>query len=369
MDEHDLWTLGQAPLGPAGTPRPVGDVLRRGTGLRRRAAAARASAAVVMVGLVAGVGVLAARPGQEADVVVGPDRPDVQDLPTMPPQFCDPPSGPATLDEMDGLRLIPNYLPDGVEFTGVDPARERMDGCAEVDPALVLRLEGTDGTLAAEMVLEGPFSAPYPGGDEITLEPTDLRGREASRVRTGVPDATFLGFAWTEVDGASWLLTAHGADEATVRAVAEALELEAAPIDADPVAVLPDDAMPDGYAATWQARGLPVVEGPERLVWQLVINPPAPEGCTITISTTRREAPPGEMSAAGPGVRADDRVAVRGTEGFAIEEGGIVVLDWQETPGVVGRLMCNGDIDEAVRVADSLEEVEPDDPRIQPGPG
>ena len=50
-----------------------------------------------------------------------------------------------------------------------------------------------------------------------------------------------------------------------------------------------------------------------------------------------------------------------------IEEHGQVFLDWQEAPGVVGSLRCGGDVDTAVRIADSLVEVEPDDPRIVTG--
>ena len=43
------------------------------------------------------------------------------------------------------------------------------------------------------------------------------------------------------------------------------------------------------------------------------------------------------------------------------------MLDWQEAPGVVGSLVCRGDLETVVRVADSLVEVEPDDPRIVTG--
>ena len=71
-----------------------------------------------------------------------------------------------------------------------------------------------------------------------------------------------------------------------------------------------------------------------------------------------------------PGSRSRAGVAVRGAEtGFAIEEHGQVYLDWQEAPGVVGSLRCSGDLTTAVEVADSLVEVGPDDPRIDPGTG
>lgn len=91
---------------------------------------------------------------------------------------------------------------------------------------------------------------------------------------------------------------------------------------------------------------------------------PVPAGCEITISTTHRQAPPGGMFSAMPGIRPYHEVPVRGTEGFATEQHGEVFLDWQEAPGVVGSLRCAGGVDAAVQIADSLAEVDLGDPRV-----
>jgi hypothetical protein len=363
MDEHDLQTLGREPLGPAGRARPVEDVLRRGRGLRRRVAVARATAAVVALALVAGAGALATRSGRQPDVMMNPGE---RDLPVKV-EFCDPlPPEPVPADELDGMRLIPTALPDGIAVDGARPVRQGRGNCVDVDPALVLRADGGDRTVEAEITLEGPFGEPFRGGDDVALEPTQLRGRDAARTYDPTAPESYAGFTWTESDGASWLLTGVGVDDATLRGVAEALELQGQPPDGESAAALPDNAVPDGFDVTWQAPGLPAVEGPTQLKWVVTTTPPFPPGCQLTIATTTRQAPPGRLFRAGPGTRAS-QVEVRGRPGFAVEEHGQVVLDWQEAPGVVGSLVCRGDLETVVRVADSLVEVEPDDPRIVTG--
>ncbi|HEX5947622.1 MAG TPA: hypothetical protein VFY82_15165, partial [Acidimicrobiales bacterium] len=365
MDEHDLWSLGREPLGPHGQARPVEDVLRRGRGLRRRAVAARATAAVALVTLVAGVGVLATRPADDADVSVsGTDR----ELPVKWTTCDPPPAEPIAAEELDGLRLLPTTLPDGIELVAARPERQATGTCVDVDPALVLRADGGDGTVAAEIVLEGPFGEPYRGGDEVALEPTELRGRAASRTYNPTAPESPGGFTWTEPDGASWLLDGVGTTESELRGVAEALVLHGSPPQGEPAAALPDEAVPDRYHVSWQAPGLPRVEGPSQRRWIVTMSPPGPTGCEITLATTARRAPPGRLWSVTPGSRSHAGLAVRGTaSGFAVEERGQVYLDWQEAPGVVGSLRCTGDVSTAVEVADSLVEVEPDDPRIDTG--
>ncbi|HET6834993.1 MAG TPA: hypothetical protein VFH30_14055 [Acidimicrobiales bacterium] len=363
MDEHDLTTLGREPLGPAGRARPVEDVLRRGRGLRRRVVAARAAAAVAAVAFVAGAGALATRSGPKPDVTMGGGE---RELPVKV-EFCDRPAAePVPAGELDGLRLVPTTLPDGIEVDVARPVRQGIGTCVDVDPALVLRADGGDRTVEAEITLEGPFGEPFRGTDEVALEPTQLRGREAARTYNPTAPGSDTGFTWTEEDGASWLLTGGGAgvDEATLRGVAEALVLREQPSDGEPAAALPDDAMPDGFEVTWQAPGLPAVEGPSRLEWIVTTTPPVPAGCEIKIVTTARQAPPERLFAASSGVGGYHELDVRGQEGFAIQQHGEVFLYWQEASGVVGSLRCGGDVDTAVRVADSLVEVEPDDPRI-----
>jgi hypothetical protein len=363
MDEHDLWELGREPLGPVGRARPVEDVLRRGHWLRRRVVVARATAVVAVLALLGGAGALATRRGSDADVTMSEGgRP----LPTKVESCERPTTQPVPADELDGLRLMPTFLPDGIEGMTAHPARRGTGTCVDVDPALVLRADGGDRTLDAEIILEGPFGEPYRGADDVALEPTQLRGREAARTYDPTAPESYAGFTWTEPGGGSWVIKGVGVDEATVRGVAETLVLDDQPPAGQPAADIPDDALPDGFEVIWQAPGLPAVQGPTRLEWVVTTTPPFPPGCELTVATTDLRAPPGRLYRAGPGTRAV-QVDVRGRQGLAVEENGMVVLDWQEAAGVVGSLRCGGDLDTAVRVADSLAEVEPDDPRIAVG--
>lgn len=367
MEEHDLWRLGREPLGPHGRARPVEDVMRRGRGLRRRAVAARAGMAVAALAVVAGGGVLATRPvEQDDDVSMSGAEPELPEKWTV----CGaPPAESIAAAEVDGLRLLPTTLPDGVEVASAQAEQQSTQGCADVDPALILRAEGAGGTVDAEMVLEGPFREPYRGADDVALEPTELRGGAASRTFDGTaPDSPTGGFTWTESDGASWLLTGVGATEEELRRVAEALELTRAPGQGEPAADLTDDAVPDRYEVVWQAQGLPRVEGPTQRRWVVTTRPAWPSGCELIMTATELRAPPGRLWSVAPGSRTSADIAVRGTDtGFAVEERGQAYLDWQEGEGVVGSLRCEGDLERVVAVADSLVEVEPDDPRIDAG--
>jgi hypothetical protein len=360
MDDHDLRTLDHEPLGDGARPRPVEDVLRRGRTLRRRAVAARTAPVLAVVAVAATAGVAALRGGPGPEVATGPDEPE---LPTKV-AFCDSPDAePVPADQLDGLRLVPGWLPPGIDLVAAAPVRQVTGECAAVDPALVLRAVGDDGTVGAEIVLEGPFGQPYEGEDGITLEPTQLRGGDASRTFDATSPGSSTGFTWTEPDGASWVLTGTGTDDPTLRAVAEALELAGHPPDGDPAAALPEGAIPAGFAVVWQDPGLPEVEGPARLEWHVTTTDPGYPPCGLTIATTDLQAPPGRLFRSGAGTRATV-VDVRGHPGFAIEERGMTFLDWDEAPGVAGSLQCPGDVDTALRIAGSLVEVAPDDPLI-----
>jgi len=360
MDEHDLRALGAEPLGPVGRPRAVDDVLRRGGRLRRRATMVRAAPVVVVIALAASAGILALRD----------DRPPEPEFSTSPPASllpqrphpCDSTTEPAPAAELEGLRLTPTTLPDGVAVATMTAQRYNRGTCVEVDPALVLRAGGGNGAIDAEIILTGPYAEPFRATDGVALEPTtQLRGGEASRVFDPTAPDSYAAFTWTEPDGASWLLKGVGVDETTVRDVAERLELRPAADEGEPVAALPDDAMPAGFEVAWQAQGTPAVEGPTRLEWRVTTTPARPDGCEVTINTTALEAPTGQLFSAGS---VASEVDVRGRPGVAIEQDGSVYLYWMEEPGVAAWLVCGGDLDTALRVADSLVEVEPDDPRI-----
>jgi hypothetical protein len=361
MDEHDLQTLGREPLGHGGQARPVDEVLRRGRRLRRRATVVRTVPIVAAVALVATAGVLAVRRDPPPDVTNDPAE---RELPVrvFPCDRLD--TEPVPAEDLDGLRLVPTRLPDSVEVDALRAVRQPTGTCAAVDPALVLRADGGDGTVEAEITLEGPYGRPYEGEDGVMLEPRQLRGGEAARLSDATVQGSFDGFTWTEPDGASWIITGVGVDEATVRGVAEALELQGAPPEGEPAAALPDEAVPSGFAVTWQAPGLPEVEDPVRLEWLVTTTPETFPPCEVTIATSNLDAPPGRMFSATSDGQAYDEVAVRGVRGFAVVERGTAFLSWPEAPGVVGTLQCTGDLDSAVRMADSLAEVPPTDPRI-----
>lgn len=363
MDENDLWALGSEPLDHAGRARPVDEVLRRGRRLRRRAVAARATAALAAVAFVAGAGALAVRQDPGADVTTQEEQEEERDLPVLQ-EFCDPPPPevvPAA--ELGDLRLLPTTLPEGIAIDVARSVRLRTGECVEVDPALVLRADGGDRTVEAEIRLEGPFAEPYRGTDGVAMEPTQVRGRDAARTFDDTAPQSSTGLTWTEADGASWLLTGVGVDDATLRGVAEGLALQSEPSDAEPVADV-TGTLPAGLEVTWQAAGVPSVEAATRLEWNVTTTPPVPAGCQLTLTTTARRAPQGNLGSAAPGIQAYHEIPVRDTDGFAVEQHGEVFLYWQEAPGVAGFLRCAGDVQTAVDVADSLVAVGPEDPLI-----
>jgi hypothetical protein len=359
MDDDQLRTLGREHMGEGGRPRQVEDVLRRGRTLRRRTVAARTVPALAVVALAATAGVAALRSDPQ------PALATIAGSPGLPAKvaYCDIPGAePVPVDQLDGLRLVPAWLPPGIAVAAAEAVRQPTQECTAVEPALVLRAVD-NGSVTAEIVLEGPFGRPYEGDDEILLEPTELRSGEAARLSESTGAGSFVGYTWTEPDGGSWVLAGVGTDEATVRAVAEALDLAAPPTADEPPAELDDDAVPAGFELAWRAPGLPAVEDPARLAWRVTTTDPGYPPCEVTIAMTDRRAPPGRLYTAGPDSRAAE-VEVRGGPGFAIEEHGITFLDWSEAPGVAGSLRCPGEVDTALRIADSLVEVAPTDPRI-----
>src|SRR5918994_3309197 len=77
-----------------------------------------------------------------------------------------------------------------------------------------------------------------------------------------------------EPDGWSWELTGYGtaANESTLRAVAEALELDSAPEPDEPRAQLAAEAVPPGFEMTWQPQGAPVAASPAETIWRVTLD-------------------------------------------------------------------------------------------------
>jgi hypothetical protein len=369
MDELDLHDLGRQPLGPAGEPRSVGDVVRRGRHLRRRSAVARAVPVVLVAGALAvGVGALVQRgDGGRPDVEMSSPPDDATLPPARPGVACaggDPaPVAPDGLDPALRLAPDPDVLPGGAEVTSLVPRRLDDAACADVDPALVLhRVDGR--AITGEIAVWGPFGEPVRDGGAATGDPGRLAGRDASQLAMWSHWSEHAAFTWTEPDGRSWLLEGVGTDEATVRAVAARLVLDGRPAEDEPAAALPADAVPSGFEVAWQAPGLPAVELPVRDEWVVVTDPPVVDGgCEVVLRTTARSAPVVLRPLAFPDGRAE-RVDVRGGSGIAVEETGSASVYWQEAPGIAGQVACAGDVAMAVRVADSLGAVDLDDPRL-----
>ena len=363
MDENDLRTLGHEPPGPGGRPRPVGDVLGRGRRLRRRATAARALPVVVAASLlVAGAGALArngATGNDDADVSTSPDASTV---PQPGPGYCPPEPEVLLSEEVPGELLL---VPDSGETTGSTQLNSYAgDGCTSVDPALVLR--AVDGAvIEAEITLAGPYGEPYRAPEGATAEPTEpteFPRRGASGVSTWSGSDSHVAFTWTEPDGRSWLLTGvgAGADDQTVRALAERLDLDNAPADGEPAADLPSAAVPPEFERVWRAPGLPAVEHGPWLEWVVMPGQGSSEDCSVSVRTTALEAPPGSMaSAAAPDGQAE-QVEVRGATGLAAAEAMSATVQWREAPGVVGSATCPGGIEAVVQFAESLVLQEPD---------
>jgi hypothetical protein len=358
MDENDLRTLDREPLRPGGRPRPVDDVLGRGRRLRRRATAARALPVVVAASLlIAGAGVLAGNGTTgdgDADVSTSPDASTV---PQPGPGYCPQEPQVLTSEEAPGELLL---VPDSGGTTGSTQLnRYDADGCTSVDPALVLR--AVDGAvIEAEITLAGPYGEPYRAPESAT--PTELAGRQASRASTWSESDSHVAFTWTEPDGRSWLLTGvgAGADEQTVRALAERLDLDNAPADGEPAADLPSAAVPPEFERVWRAPGLPAVEHGPWLEWVVMPGQGSSEDCSVSVRTTALEAPPGSMaSAAAPDGQAE-QVEVRGATGLAAAEAMSATVQWREAPGVVGSATCPGGIEAVVQFAESLVLQEPD---------
>lgn len=409
MDERDLYQLADEPLPPHASGRSLDGVVRRGEQLRRRRRAVRglgmtSVAAAVLVGAV----LVMQQP--EPDTVAGEGP--AQEPPaegSNRPWFlgCTGEGEPGTDGGMpdwgadlppevtDGLRFLPTWLPEGM---AVDATADLPEGdnssvhtgqsvrrttwqCRHADPALTLWASGGDATVEAAIHVEGP----YPGGVDLStpegvspgldLEETDLRGQPASRhvVRpAGGPER--IGFAWTEPDGVGWWISGVGVDEATIRAVADALQLNGAADTGTPAADMPAEARPEGFEVAWQADGVPAVADPVQATWSASF---ANAACYVIFETGQFQAPAGvrEYFFGSTGMQ----VTVRGEPGLVTSYGGGppeggTELVWQESPTVVGRVGCNNNSDPTydpgiepetlVRIADSLEPVAVDDPRF-----
>jgi hypothetical protein len=383
IDEARLRDLAVDPT-PTPDPRPVDAVLARGTRLRRRRKAVwLAVPAITLVGIAAGAIIVETQrgSGNEVDTATGPSASPTQDAPpercrTYRPGIIDPIA--VTPGEVpDDRRLIPTQLPGGVAITAA--AGERLEVPAEdlaceapLEPALVLQAAAADGSIAAGIRLDGPAAAPEPEYDPISRSVTTVRGGEATLMDPTASDD--LALRWTEPDGWTWQLTGYGpaADEAALRTVAEGLDLDPTPGPDEPRAGLDGAAAPAGFDVTWQSRGPGVTVPAVTTTWRVTMGEPGGSSapwCELSVDQDLIDEPFGATRAlAGTRfVQVGGRPAMQGQSSGL----GDYVM-WEPSPGVIAVVSCanvagGNPAELALQIAESVEAVPADDPRLLRG--
>jgi len=121
---------------------------------------------------------------------------------------------------------------------------------------------------------------------------------------------------------------------------------------------LPPEARPEGFEMVWDVQELAV--GADDLV--LIFTASLTNGCTVTLESDALGVP---LDARLPNFTREavgSHPAVLGTSTDGVE-----VLEWEQAEGVVGHFSCgDGGLDEAtaLRIAESIEPVTADDPRL-----
>ncbi|HZM29828.1 MAG TPA: hypothetical protein VFB77_05030 [Acidimicrobiales bacterium] len=406
IPEADLFALGEPAAG--GRPvAPVEGVIARGGRLRRRRRAVRALGVTAVVGSMAAAGTLVAARGNGG-------RGELQTAQTTETTASPPPAlypnpmscldaevlersdfvGPTTIpraDVPDDMRVIPTVLPDDAPPISVargsyyDLEPSDCGPVAAYDDTLKLTADGPDG-VAAVLRVAGPYSTPSGSlGLSYAVEST-LRGQPATMAVNGVSE--FVIFTWTEPDGGSWEIRAEGMDEAGVRAVAEALQLDSSPQPGQPPAQIPPESLPAGYRVASQA---PTVPGPapevaDEMTWVVQVgesgDPSTGFMCQLDV---RRRPGMGEIDESSTGF-GDQRVTVAGRDALwgplmgvnpASRPPGVPAKDltWGLSEDTVAHLACGYwdgpnpgtlPLDRMIEIAESLQPVAPDDPRLPP---
>lgn len=355
MNEHDLHRLRSTRSVGLPDCRPVEAVVARGARLRRRRQAVQALGVTAVAGSVAAVGVLAPnRP--DTTTAPGAPTPPAELLPAPTP-LCDGTGERVAVGEVDDLRLLPTWLPAGVELESV-AARRIATECPTPDPALALLRTGADGRVDGSLLLHGPFDGWASLPDEPT--PTQVRGVDAGIWVYDDAGIRQVDLVWTEADGASWWIVADGLDEAQARTIAEALVLDSR-LGSGPAGSIPADQLPPGWEVTWQAPDTPEVEPPARLVWSVDA---ADDRCGVEV-TERPGAAPATAVLVETGA---ELVTVRGQDAMALPElDDMQILRWSEPSGIDIGVWCRDvPLTDIRQLAESLELVAADDPRLPP---
>ncbi|HEY7071871.1 MAG TPA: hypothetical protein VH479_17225 [Acidimicrobiales bacterium] len=303
IDEQELYGLGDPGRGPDVSCRPVGDVLARGTQLRRRRRGLRVAGATgVVTGLVAAalVAVNLGQPDNDADFQAGPDRTRTEAVaPPPPPPACA--SEPRSLEDgmakpipkadvPDAMRVIPQW-PDVGPVTTARGSRW-TNPCPDtaptpVDPALLIVTADGDGNGEADLQIRVNGPNPRPLDDRIGFSRTTIQVRGGSGlfvVTDGIGDRMIT---WIDPDGWSWEVTGIGGiDETTLKGVVEALELDDAPAQGEPAANLDPAMMPPGFRVASQTMGPPPAVDPTltKLSWYVEVGDTTGVQCLMEVN-------------------------------------------------------------------------------------
>lgn len=392
IDEQDLFALGDAAHEPVIECRPVEDVLARGRRLRRlRRAVRTVGGTAVVAGLVGtGVLVLGRGPGHtDIEMAREPSTTSTTATEDCSTGTIDTDSGfvaPRHIlpsEVPDAMRVLPSWTPGDVEVTHARGERYTLS-CSDTipspaDDALDLEADGGDGTIDAEITLSGPLSSSVVDEEDVYIpgeQPTELRGQPAVYA-PGSQDGWPTQFIWTDADGWTWELRGYGAvDEATVRAVGEALVLDSSPADDQAVADLPNEAMPAGFSVAWQTRGAPALMSGETTMWSVRVGRTQAAVQTGIECLLQVDESQGEAGFETRGTAGSQRTTVNGQLAWWRYEttsaaGLASTLRWEVAPGLVATAGCT-DWDEGgtlpmetiVRFAESVVPVPSDDPRV-----
>lgn len=344
---------------------PLSAVLARGAHLRKHRRRARRA------GVVAACLALAAGAGVATRAVVRDEAPPVElAAPTGAPvglgsavEDCGGYAEPRPPEAVDDLRYLPRWLPPGREIEHAWARAELLtrENCPRVPVALsASRLSPGRDRIDATLMLEGPSPLPYRPYNGPTFLPVSVRGVAGQLVRfPGLdPAAALLQLRWTEPGGGSWLLQTSHLSEQELLAVADGLTLST-DADSSPASA---NWLPTGFEVTYE-RDRPVGALPkEQLWWHAVID----DGQTLSIDVSAsvpNDPPISRVTAAATGVRL---LNIRGHEAVAAAEGEVIrYLSWEERPGVYIGLSGEFDLDTLLRIAESLEPVAANDPRIK----
>jgi hypothetical protein len=287
-------------------------------------------------------------------------------------------------DVPDAMRVLPSWTPDDATITHAR-GEHYGGGCHDTAPypaddALDLAAVGEDGAVTATISVSGPLARSFDSSGAIIpgSVQTELRGQPTT-YGDDWGRGDYRTFAWTESDGWSWELRSNGpVDEATLRAVGEALVLDSSPEGDEPPATLAPDAIPAGFSVVWQTLGTPTPGRYESTMWVVVVGGSGGAvshgiECHIQVNEIPGDQPFGTSGRSG-----SQPVTVNGQPAYwhyntESADGLASTLSWELAPGVVATTGCvdwDGagtlPLETIVQFAESVVPIAADDPRIPP---